>query len=432
MGTSGQVKVGGARPREAERGATGRARELVAVISVRSLDAVEALAEQLGRRLLEDFPAFGQDVDLEDEMHRAIQANLWHVFERVMPGAADALVTPAEALHFATSVLHRGIDTAELIQAYRVGQNMAWSWWMARLTARIEDRNVLIEAIDLSSVRMFAYVDSAVDEQVRLWDEERRRGVGRAVALRTEMTRRLLRGESLLAADVARALDHEVDCPLVAAILWEAGAGASSELAMSRLERVADAMAYAIGTTRGLLVPAGASSLWAWFTAEQPPSIEVLARAAASKIGQSQGVALGLGGHGLAGFRASHRQARRARRLAELAETSPGVVRFDDVETLCMLGEDADSIGDFVRRKLGGLAQDDIANRRLRATVLVWLQEGGNAGRAAQRLGAHKNTIHYRVQQARKALGHDLREDRLGLELALTLVERVGLAWLTG
>ncbi|HEY7962024.1 MAG TPA: helix-turn-helix domain-containing protein [Solirubrobacteraceae bacterium] len=432
MGTLEQVHTGVDRLRESADGVYDRARALVATVSVQSLDSVEALAEQMGGRLLADFPAFGQDADLEGEMHRAIQANLWHVFERVMPGSEGALAAPAEALRFAASVLHRGIDTGELIQAYRVGQNMAWSWWMQRLAARIEERDVLIDAMDISSLRMFAYVDAALDEQVRLWEEERRRWLGRAVALRAEMTRRLLRGELLVPEEVSKAFDHQVDCPLVAAILWEQGAGAGSDPVMSRLEGVADAMARAVGMTRALLIPAGASSLWAWFTAEQAPSIEVLARTAADQIEAHQGVALGLHGEGLQGFRSSHRQARRARRLAELTESGPGVVRFDEVETLCMLGEDAELIGEFVRRKLGGLAHQSPATARLRGTLLVWLQEESNAPRAAARLNTHKNTVLYRLGRAEQALGHELCEDRLGLELALTLAERIGLGQLAG
>jgi DNA-binding PucR family transcriptional regulator len=404
-----------------------RARELVAIVSVRALDDVQALCGQMGERLLEDFPAFGQDAALEREMHGAIQANLWHVFERVMPGAADALATPAEALRFATSVLHRGIDTGELIQAYRVGQNMAWSWWMQRLAALIKERDVLIEAIDVSSLRMFAYVDTAVDEQVRLWEEERSRWLGRTVALRTEMARRLLRGEPLPPEEVSQALGHEIDLPLVAAILWEQDAGASTPPTMSRLEQIADTMAHALGLARGLLIPAGASSLWAWFAAEEEPSLDALAQAAACGVQGRQGVALGLVGHGVVGFRSSHRQARRARRLSELAEADPGVIRFDQVDTLCMLGEDSELVGDFVRRKLGGLVHADPATSRLRTTLLVWLQESGNGSRTAERLSAPKNTVRYRVESAEKALGHRLEDDRLGIELALTLVERIGL-----
>jgi hypothetical protein len=254
-----------------------RALTVVADVSLRSLEGIEGLSEQIGLRLLEAFPAFGQDADLEGEMHRAIHANLAHVFERVMPtGAPDALLAPPDALRFATSVLHRGIDTSDLIQAYRVGQNLAWSWWMQRLaTHLIGESEVLIEALQIASGRMFAYVDAAIDQQIRLWDEERR-----------------------------RRLDHDL---------------------------------------------------------------------------------------------------------------------------LALVREDPELIGDFMRRKLGGLAGDDPATERLRESVLVWLREGSNATVAATRLHTHKNTVRYRLQKAEEALGHPLNEDRLGLELALTLAVRFGL-----
>ena len=58
--------------------------------------------------------------------------------------------------------------------------------------------------------------------------------------------------------------------------------------------------------------------------------------------------------------------------------------------------------------------------------MLVWLREGGNASRAADRLQTHKNTVRNRVQRAEELIGRPLEEDRLGLELALTMVQRVG------
>jgi DNA-binding PucR family transcriptional regulator len=405
-----------------------RAREVVAEVSLRAVVAIGSLGEEIGRRLLVESPAFGQDAELEGELHAAIEANLKHVFERVIPtGAGDALVAPPDALHFAASVLHRGIDTGELIQAYRVGQNMAWSWWMVRLAGHIEDRELLIEALEISSARMFTYVDAVLDEQGRLWEEERRRWLGRAVALRAEVARRVLRGELLTVDEVAQALEYQIDRPLIAGILWDESSPVGAEAAMDRLEGVADAMALSVGVERALLVPAGSASLWAWFAGERPLSIDAFAQAAAEHLRDGQGAALGLPSAGLEGFRSSHRQARRARRLAELARAPAGLIRFDEVETLCLMNEDVELVGDFIRRKLGGLAADDPVTERVRETVLVWLQEGGNARRAALRLGAHKNTVHYRVQRAEEVLGHPLSEDRLGLELALTVAERVGL-----
>ncbi len=435
-----------------------RARDVVADVSLLSLRDLEPLCEALGQRLLEDFPAFGQDDELEGEMHGAISSNLYHVFERVMPsGAPEVLAAPPPALRFAASVLHRGIDTSDLIQAYRVGQNLAWSWWMQRLSASLPgEGEVLIEGLQVSSERMFTYVDAAIDQQVRLWEEERRRWLGRAVALRADAVRRVLRGEPLAPEDVAQALDYDIDRPLIAAILWaevapggaagaagaggvaggggvagaagSAGTAGVAEVAISRLETVADAMALALGADRPLLVPAGASSLWAWFPSERhAAALDLLAHAATTQAQGGQGVALGLPGLGLEGFRSSHRQALRARRLAELARAPAGVIRFDEVDTLCMFGEDPELIGDFMRRKLGGLIASDTNTERLRESVLVWLREGCNATSAAARLDTHKNTVLYRLQRAEEALGHPLQDDRLGLELALTLAERLGL-----
>ncbi len=404
-----------------------RAEEVVAEVSLRDAVGIRPLCEAIGRRLLVESPAFGQDAELEGELRAAIVANIEHVFERVMPGAEDALAAPEPALRFAASVLHRGIDTGELIQAYRVGQNMAWSWWMVRLADRVEDRELLIDALEVSSARMFGYVDAVLDEQGRLWEEERRRWLGRAVALRAEVARRVLRGEPLGADEVAQALDYRIDRPLLGAILWDEQAPVGAEEAMDRLENVADAMALAVGVEGALLVPAGSASLWAWFASERPLSLDALAGAAELHLREGQGLALGLPGAGLDGFRSSHRQARRARRLAELAHAPAGLIRFDEVETLCLMNEDVELVSDFIRRKLGALAADDPATERVRETVLVWLQEGGNARLAAARLGAHKNTVHYRVQRAEEVLGHPLTVDRLGLELALTVAERVGL-----
>jgi DNA-binding PucR family transcriptional regulator len=253
--------------------------------------------------------------------------------------------------------------------------------------------------------------------------------------------RRVLRGEPLAPEEAAQALDYHIDRPLLAAILWvhdapvgaevavsRLDAPAGAELAVSRLESLADAMALALGADRALLVPAGGSSLWAWFAVERHAApLDLLAHAATCQLQDGQGVALGLPGLGLEGFRSSHRQALRARRLAELAATSIGVIRFDEVDTLCVFGEDPELIGDFMRRKLGGLAAEDPKTERLRETVLVWLRAGCNSSRAAERLFTHKNTVGDRLRRAEEALGHPLAEDRLGLELALTLAERLGL-----
>lgn len=166
--------------------------------------------------------------------------------------------------------------------------------------------------------------------------------------------------------------------------------------------------------------------MWAWFAIDDCFDLDALAQRAAEQLREGQSLSLSIAGSGLEGFRGGHRQALRARRFAELSQVERGVVRFDEVETLCVMSEDPQLLADFVERKLGALAAGSPNARRLRETVLVWLREGGNASRAAERLRTHKNTVRNRVQRAEELIGRPLEDDRLGLELALTMVQRVG------
>jgi DNA-binding PucR family transcriptional regulator len=406
------------------------ARESLAA-AARSLPSIDALTETIRVRLLESWPEFGVTAELEHELCRAIDANLRQFFERVVASeSSEVLVAPAEALSFAISIQHHGFDAVALIQAYRVGQNTAWSWWMEHLAREVADHDQLLEAIERSSARLFAYVDAVVAEQVRMWGRERERWSGRLTVQRAAAVRRALEDESP-AEEATRDIGFSLERELVAGILWDASPPAQADSPappMSRLELTAEAIAGEIGAERTLIVPAGAICMWAWFAIDCRLGLDALARSAADQLREGQGLALSIPASGLEGFRGGHRQALRARRFAELSQAQRGVVRFDEVETLCVMSEDPKLLADFVERKLGRLVAEDHGARRLRETVLVWLREGGNASRAAERLRTHKNTVRNRVQRAEELIGRPLDEDRLGLQLALTMVARVGTA----
>jgi DNA-binding PucR family transcriptional regulator len=398
--------------------------------AARALPSIEDLTERIRVRLLENWPVFSQTAELQRELELTIETNLRWFFGQVLASdSSEVLVAPAEALSFAVSVQHHGIDTAALIQAYRVGQNLAWSWWMEHLAHDVSDHKLLLEVIERSSERMFAYVDAVVAEQVRMWERERERWSGRLTVQRAEAVRTVLAGESATPKKALRSIGFALDRELVAGILWEVAPvmapDAPAPAMMSRLELTAGAIAGAVGVERTLIVPAEASCMWAWFAIDDRFDLDALARRAAEQLREGQSLSLSIAGSGLEGFRGGHRQALRARRFAELSQVVR-VVRFDEVETLCVMSEDPQLLADFVERKLGALAAGSPKARRLRETVLVWLREGGNASRAAERLRTHKNTVRNRVQRAEMLIGRPLEEDRLGLELALTMVQRVG------
>jgi DNA-binding PucR family transcriptional regulator len=404
--------------------------EALTAAAARALPSIEALTERIRVRLLESWPVFAQTAELERELCLTIETNLrWFFGQVIASDSSEVLVAPSEALGFAISVQHHGIDTAALIQAYRVGQNLAWSWWMDHLAHEVSGHRLLLEVIERSSERMFAYVDAVVEEQVRMWERERERWSGQLTVQRAEAVRTVLAGESAAPKKALRSLGYALERELIAGILWEAAPAFARDAAapaMSRLELTAGAIAAAVGIERTLIVPVEASCMWAWFAIDDCFDLDALARRAAEQLREGQSLSLSIAGNGLEGFRGGHRQALRARRFAELSQVERGVVRFDEVETLCVMSEDPQLLADFVERKLGALAAGSPNARRLRETVLVWLREGGNASRAAERLRTHKNTVRNRVQRAEELIGRPLEEDRLGLELALTMVQRVG------
>src|ERR1700679_3339327 len=232
----------------------GDARDALGAAAAGALPSIEALTERIRVRLLESWPAFAQTAELERELCLTIETNLRWFFGRVIASdSSDVLVAPPEALGFAISVQHHGIDTAALIQAYRVGQNLAWSWWMEHLAHELSDHKVLLEVIERSSERMFAYVDAVVEEQVRMWERERERWSGRLTVQRVEAVRTVLSGETSAPKKALRSIGYTLERELVAGILWEVApvlAPPAPTPAMSRLELTAGAIAGAVGIER--------------------------------------------------------------------------------------------------------------------------------------------------------------------------------------
>ncbi|PDP89626.1 PucR family transcriptional regulator [Glycomyces fuscus] len=77
---------------------------------------------------------------------------------------------------------------------------------------------------------------------------------------------------------------------------------------------------------------------------------------------------------------------------------------------------------DLARRILGPLAEENDSARLLRRTLRAWLARHGNWDRAAADLGAHRNSVRYRIGRVERDLGVDLAdaEQRMRLWFALT------------
>lgn len=185
----------------------------------------------------------------------------------------------------------------------------------------------------------------------------------------------------------------------------------------------AQAVADALGAPPPLTMVAGSRELWCWVATPTCPDLSGLA-ALEPTLGDVH-AAVGLPGKGVLGFRASHAEARAAQRLALTAVPAAHLVRYDDVELLCLLSGQGDLTRRMVAREIGPLSGADKNLALVRETVLGYLTTL-NVEATADQLFVHKNTVRYRIAKAEELLGHPLSERSTQVELALRWVALFG------
>lgn len=367
-------------------------------------------------------PALAADADLRREFELSTRVNI----EALLALLADPSLpvdgaVPEETMQFVDLLVRRGLDPSELVEAWRLGQNEFWRWWMGRLAATVDPGDGLAQALDATSGIVFARVDYLVGALLQEWDRAQERWAGSSLARRTEVVKELLSGAPPTLDDASRALDYDLDRVLTAVVLWDPMLRTPTDRPC--LEALAASLAARAGVDGALTLPVGTATLWGWIGTAEAPDVAELARGAREMA--RDGVRIVFGMPARRGFRRSHEEALRARRLAELGEGSE-VLTYGDVEVLSLLTTDLERLLPFVRRAAGGLRAAGAGPERLRETVAVWLAEGRNARRAAERLGVHKNTVLYRLERAGSLRGRPLTEDRLALELALSALDLLG------
>jgi hypothetical protein len=122
-------------------------------------------------------------------------------------------------------------------------------------------------------------------------------------------------------------------------------------------------------------------------------------------------VALSGVARGVAALPAAANEARFVASLLAAELLPPGVERFDslgDVGAYRLLYPfwGTPEIAAFAREALGDLLTHD-RRGSLRRTLLVFLESGGSHVEAAKRLGIHRNTLAYRLQQIADLTGRD-------------------------
>jgi PucR C-terminal helix-turn-helix domain/GGDEF-like domain len=322
-------------------------------------------------------------------------------------------VPPPDAVAYAREFVHRGVAVDALLRAYHVGHATFFDNWVAGVHHEVNDPDWLARAVELGANWTFEYVQALNRELVRDYTEERERWVRSAEALRSDTVRALLDGERIEHDLAGQRLRYELDRHHVAYVVWTDDDDADDYAA---LEDIAFDLAVEAGAGRPLVVALGRRLVGAWAGALEPFDMVVAGVAGAPRV------AFGSAAAGVEGFRASHREAMQARRVARLTGRRGGsVTRYVDVALTAVASVDLDLAREFVARELGPLAAYDDDTARLAATLRVYLEEHASPRRTAQRLGVHENTVKNRVRAVRELLGRPPEERVAELLVALRL-----------
>ena len=380
------------------------------------LDDPETLFETVDAAVLAATPSrLSADPSITAATMATNHANIlhWAAANVRRPGEpVPANLSPA-VVDIARDIVRRGLDDSTSLNTYRIGQNVAWRFWMARAFGLTRDPEVLRELLDVTARSIFSFVDETVEGIQDLIEAEREQLLHGTHAERLETVNLILEGAPITVARASERLRYELGAPHTAAVVWSDADGA--------LEPAAEALARAAGARAPFTVSASARTLWVWWSS--PEAVLPAAEALDAALPDGVRAAIGTTASGLDGFRRAHLDALATQGLMQRMPADRRVARYEDVQLVALTAADDARVADFVTRTLGDLAT---APDDLRETLRVYLREGSSASRAARALYTHRNTVLNRLTRARELLPAPLEDRGLSVALALEVVHWLG------
>jgi hypothetical protein len=366
---------------------------------------VEGLAEELLRRLGERSP--GWEVESAFSRRQAMAVARSSLESQLRAFRRDELPRSApEADDAAARALARVGELRLFAPGYRAAQLVLWEAWFGLVEDDVElstaQRRILLAR---GSSFFFRYADLLSDQVAAIYRSER------AVLGAGNGDRRFRAVRALLADEPPAVpspdLDLDLDQRHLGLLAWGPGGDTAARELAAGLARPL------------LLVTPLERTWWGWISGRQPFEAAELRAIESFEPTAGAGLAVGLQEFGARGFRATHRQAQRARIFAPPGTST--LTRYADVAVEAIASENEEEARSFVERELGAIGDDTVASRRIRETIAAYFAAGHNAASAAATLGIHEQTVANRLRTAEERLGHPIGARRVELELALRL-----------
>jgi hypothetical protein len=388
-------------------------RELVEMLDT------EAIAERIvdeGTRSA--FPAHLGDTEFIDTFRAGVRENTG-TLQRYLTGQIklDDIV-PARPLKLAALQARLDIPESAIQHSYRIGTQVMISEWTRNIAERAEAGDVTtaqaLSAVESFTLAMMAFQTRVLRSVAAAHESELATLRASRVQMRRQIMRELLRGEDLASAsDLSSTLAYDLSLNHVAIILPRCPEHRSRQL-------IQKAHA-AVKASASITLPLSATGTAVWLGRSTPWTDRALRDLSAALAEDNIVASLGDPSSGLAGFRETFAEGRRAEgvRGAWGAE-APLVMRFGDVQLESIALNDIDAARRFVAHELGDLVADDAAAERLRQTLQVWFETGSHVSTAAK-LKLHEHSVRNRLRRAEEAIGYPLTTRRTDLQVALRL-----------
>ena len=363
---------------------------------------VEALVDATLERVGQRFPDWAAESafslhQIRKYAREAIDAELSDFGRETLP------VTCPESAALAARAVARTGELEAFANGYRSLQAALWEAWFGLVEDSplqgAERRDLLSRGSDF----FFRYADLLGDYVTQVYREEAGRLHANGTHRRFNAVKALLDGDPASLAG----MDFDLRRHHLGLIAWGPDG-----------QRAARDLAAALGRPILIVAPIPTTH-WAWVSGTRPFEAAERRAIASFQPAPRAGIALGLEEFGEHGFRATHRQAQRARLLAP--STEPSLTLYSDVAVEALASENAEEARNFAARELGAVGDDSATSRRIRETLVAYFAAGHNAASAAARLGVHEQTVANRLRTAEELLGHPIGTRRVELEVALRL-----------
>lgn len=368
--------------------------------------------EELDAEVLAASPAIAADPELAAAVSRSNRANLyfWGAANVRDPGAPVPPNTGPEPMNIAREVARRGL-TAFTLDAYRVGEAVAWRRLMEIAFELTSDPAELHELLDVCSRSISAFIDGTLAGIATRIDRELDDLTRGTHAERRETVALILDGAPITRKRAEARLGYALTGPHTAAVIWSDDPAGD----MARLDAAAEALGQA-AEVRPLTILASTATRWVWVPGK---SINTVALGNSIAAMSDIRVAIGPCAEGIDGFRRSHFDAITTQQMMARLQSPQRVAFFADVELVALITGDTDRATEFVHHALGEL---EAAGSELQEYVRVFVDEQCNASRAAARLFTHRNTLLRRLARADELLPRPLAENSVNIAVALDVL----------